>query len=179
MASSAEVNQHAHNLLDRLSPGQLAAVVHLLEAMTPPDDEGVISLGENRACGFGKIGEKSGTEKSGNSGKIGDRKSGTGQKIGKIGDRRNVFLRLWPRPSLARRGRERRSPPGWPTRHYQSIHPRIRSGPSAPAILRRLRFRCPVLNQQRLRSVCPQFTHKVLPPVAPQKHVGSDDPDRG
>jgi hypothetical protein len=32
-------NQHAHDLLDRLGPGQLAAVVHLLETMVEPDDE--------------------------------------------------------------------------------------------------------------------------------------------
>lgn len=28
--------QHAHELLDQLDPGQLAAVVHLLEALTEP-----------------------------------------------------------------------------------------------------------------------------------------------
>ncbi len=28
--------QHAHQLLDQLDPGQLAAVVHLLEVMTGP-----------------------------------------------------------------------------------------------------------------------------------------------
>jgi hypothetical protein len=31
--------QHAHDLLERLGPGQLAAVVHLLETMVDPDDE--------------------------------------------------------------------------------------------------------------------------------------------
>ncbi len=31
--------QHAHELLDRLGPGQLAAVVHLLETMVEPNDE--------------------------------------------------------------------------------------------------------------------------------------------
>lgn len=31
--------QHAHELLERLGPGQLAAVVHLLETMVEPDDE--------------------------------------------------------------------------------------------------------------------------------------------
>jgi hypothetical protein len=29
--------QHAHQLLDQLAPGQLAAVVHLLETMIAPD----------------------------------------------------------------------------------------------------------------------------------------------
>jgi hypothetical protein len=31
--------QHAHDLLDRLGPGQLDAVVHLLETMVVADDE--------------------------------------------------------------------------------------------------------------------------------------------
>ena len=31
--------QHAHQLLDQLPPGQLAAVVHLLETMVEPDDD--------------------------------------------------------------------------------------------------------------------------------------------
>ncbi|HUS04804.1 MAG TPA: hypothetical protein VMZ52_00800 [Bryobacteraceae bacterium] len=31
--------EHAHQLLDQLGPGQLAAVVHLLETMVHPDDE--------------------------------------------------------------------------------------------------------------------------------------------
>jgi hypothetical protein len=31
--------QHAHQLLDRLDPGQLAAVVELIEVMLHPDDE--------------------------------------------------------------------------------------------------------------------------------------------
>jgi hypothetical protein len=31
---------HAHQLLDQLGPGQLAAVVHLLETMVSPDEEG-------------------------------------------------------------------------------------------------------------------------------------------
>jgi hypothetical protein len=33
-------NQHAHQLLDQLAPGQLAAVVHLLETMVSPEDDG-------------------------------------------------------------------------------------------------------------------------------------------
>jgi len=32
--------QHAHHLLDQLGPGQLAAVVHLLETMVAPDEDG-------------------------------------------------------------------------------------------------------------------------------------------
>jgi hypothetical protein len=32
--------QHAHDLLDQLGPGQLAAVVHLLETMVSPDEDG-------------------------------------------------------------------------------------------------------------------------------------------
>ncbi len=31
--------QHAIELLDRLAPGQLAAVVHLLETMIPPEED--------------------------------------------------------------------------------------------------------------------------------------------
>jgi hypothetical protein len=31
---------HAHNLLDRLGQGQLDAVVHLLETMIAPDEDG-------------------------------------------------------------------------------------------------------------------------------------------
>jgi hypothetical protein len=36
MAASTEANQYAHNLLDQLGPGQLEAVVNLLEVMTDP-----------------------------------------------------------------------------------------------------------------------------------------------
>jgi len=32
--------QHAHHLLDQLGPGQLAAVVHLLETMLSPEEDG-------------------------------------------------------------------------------------------------------------------------------------------
>ena len=32
--------QHAHHLLDQLGPGQLAAVVHLLETMVLPEEDG-------------------------------------------------------------------------------------------------------------------------------------------
>jgi hypothetical protein len=32
--------QHAHDLLDQLGPGQLAAVVHLLETMLSPEEDG-------------------------------------------------------------------------------------------------------------------------------------------
>jgi hypothetical protein len=38
---SLEAKQHAHRLLDRLGPGQVAAVVHLLEVMIHDDDDGL------------------------------------------------------------------------------------------------------------------------------------------
>jgi len=42
--------QHAHDLLDRLWPGQLAAVVHLLETIVPPDEGGdALSPAESKA----------------------------------------------------------------------------------------------------------------------------------
>jgi hypothetical protein len=43
-------NQHAHRLLDQLGPGQLAAVVHLLETMVSPEEEGdTLSDAERKA----------------------------------------------------------------------------------------------------------------------------------
>jgi hypothetical protein len=42
--------QHAHDLLDQLAPAQLAAVVHLLETMIPPDeDRDTLSHAERKA----------------------------------------------------------------------------------------------------------------------------------
>lgn len=42
--------QHAHDLLDQLSPGQLAAVVHLLETMvSPEEDRDTLSNAERKA----------------------------------------------------------------------------------------------------------------------------------
>jgi hypothetical protein len=42
--------QHAHHLLDQLGPGQLAAVVHLLETMVPPGEDGdTLSNAERKA----------------------------------------------------------------------------------------------------------------------------------
>jgi O-succinylbenzoate synthase len=42
--------QHAHDLLDQLRPGQLAAVVHLLETMTAPEeDHDTLSNAERQA----------------------------------------------------------------------------------------------------------------------------------
>jgi hypothetical protein len=38
--NTIEAKQHAHQLLDQLSPGQLAAVVHLLETMISPEEDG-------------------------------------------------------------------------------------------------------------------------------------------
>lgn len=42
--------QHAHHLLDRLGPDQLAAVVHLLETMVAPEeDSDTLSNAERQA----------------------------------------------------------------------------------------------------------------------------------
>ena len=41
--------QYAHDLLDRLWPGQLAAVVHLLETIVPPDEGDEVSPVESKA----------------------------------------------------------------------------------------------------------------------------------
>jgi len=42
--------QHAHHLLDRLGPGQLAAVVHLLETIVSPEEDGdTLSAAERQA----------------------------------------------------------------------------------------------------------------------------------
>lgn len=42
--------QHAHRLLDRLGPSQLAAVVHLLETMVSPEEGGdTLSYAERKA----------------------------------------------------------------------------------------------------------------------------------
>ena len=42
--------QHAHQLLDQLDPGQLAAVVHLLETMiSPEEDRDTLSDAERKA----------------------------------------------------------------------------------------------------------------------------------
>jgi hypothetical protein len=42
--------QHAHDLLDQLGPGQLDAVVHLLETMlSPADDRDTLSVAERKA----------------------------------------------------------------------------------------------------------------------------------
>ena len=38
-ANTLEVKQHAHELLEQLGPGQLAAVVNLLEVMIHAEDE--------------------------------------------------------------------------------------------------------------------------------------------
>ena len=39
MAGNVEVREHAHQLLDRLAPGQLEAVTRLLEVMLPPEED--------------------------------------------------------------------------------------------------------------------------------------------
>lgn len=41
--------QHAHQLLDQLGPGQLAAVVHLLETMVSLEDRDTLSKAERKA----------------------------------------------------------------------------------------------------------------------------------
>ena len=42
--------QHAHQLLDQLGPSQLAAVVHLLETLVPPNEDGdTLSHAERKA----------------------------------------------------------------------------------------------------------------------------------
>lgn len=41
--------QHAHELLDRLAPGQVAAVVHLLEVMVHDDNEEELTEEDRRA----------------------------------------------------------------------------------------------------------------------------------
>jgi hypothetical protein len=42
--------RHAHQLLDQLGSGQLAAVVHLLETMVSPDEDGdTLSHAERKA----------------------------------------------------------------------------------------------------------------------------------
>jgi hypothetical protein len=47
---AANPKQHAHELLDHLGPGQLAAVVHLLETMISPDEDGdTLSTAEAKA----------------------------------------------------------------------------------------------------------------------------------
>jgi len=50
MSTTSEAKQHAHHLLDQLGPGQLAAVVHLLETMVSPDEDGdTLSNAERKA----------------------------------------------------------------------------------------------------------------------------------
>ena len=45
-------DMHAHHLLDQLGPGQLAAVVHLLETMvSPEEDRDTLSNAERKAIG--------------------------------------------------------------------------------------------------------------------------------
>ncbi len=41
--------QHAHNLLDRLTIGQLSAVVRLLESIIPPEEDDDLSGAERSA----------------------------------------------------------------------------------------------------------------------------------
>lgn len=41
--------EHAHQLLDRLAPGQMAAVVHLLEVMVRDEDDEELTEEDRRA----------------------------------------------------------------------------------------------------------------------------------
>lgn len=41
--------RHAHDLLDQLAPGQLAAVVHLLETLLSPEERTTLSNSERGA----------------------------------------------------------------------------------------------------------------------------------
>jgi len=45
----APEKQHAHDLLDQLGPGQLEAVVKLLEVMIRPDENDLLSEEDRRA----------------------------------------------------------------------------------------------------------------------------------
>ena len=48
--STLDSRQHAHQLLDQLGPGQLAAVVHLLETLVYPDEDAdTLSAAERKA----------------------------------------------------------------------------------------------------------------------------------
>jgi hypothetical protein len=43
------MNEHAHELLDRLPPSQIAAVVHLLETMVSAEDDDTLSESDLKA----------------------------------------------------------------------------------------------------------------------------------
>jgi hypothetical protein len=50
MASTSEAKQHAYHLLNQLGPGQLEAVVHLLETMVSSVEDGdTLSSAERKA----------------------------------------------------------------------------------------------------------------------------------
>ena len=49
MAADVEPREHAHHLLDQLGPGQLEAVVKLLEVMIHPDEDERLSEEDRRA----------------------------------------------------------------------------------------------------------------------------------
>ena len=49
-ANVSEAKQHAHHLLDQLGPVQLDAVVHLLESLVSPNEDGdTLSTAERKA----------------------------------------------------------------------------------------------------------------------------------
>jgi hypothetical protein len=49
MAASVEAKQHAHHLLEQLGPGQLDAVVRLLEVMVRHEDDDLLSDEDRQA----------------------------------------------------------------------------------------------------------------------------------
>ena len=49
MAVSVEAKQHAHHLLEQLGPGQLDAVVKLLEVMVRPQDDDALTEEDRQA----------------------------------------------------------------------------------------------------------------------------------
>src|SRR5260370_39513836 len=52
-ANTLEAKQHAHQLLEQLGPGQIAAIVQLLEVMVHPDDE-PLTEEDRRAVAFSR-----------------------------------------------------------------------------------------------------------------------------
>ena len=52
-ADPLEAKQHAHQLLEQLGPGQIAAVVQLLEVMLHPEDE-PLTEEDRRAVAFSR-----------------------------------------------------------------------------------------------------------------------------
>lgn len=49
MAADTQSREHAHHLLDQLGPGQLEAVVKLLEVMIRPDEDEALTEEDGRS----------------------------------------------------------------------------------------------------------------------------------